>query len=640
MATVAQLAIEVESRGTTRATQELDRLRQSAGGASGSFTKLIPLATKAGAATAAIATAAAAAATAVTLFTASQAKSVKETQRLASVAGLTASEFERIAFIAGTAGIEAESLGDQFKDINDRLGEFVSVGTGAFQDIADVLGLSASEAQRFAIELSNLSGEDQLRRIAEAFDEAGVSANAATFATESLANDLSYLIPLFRDGAKEADELAGRYNEVAGALALTSEQNADLQEFGATFRLLGETFAKAGQQIAATVSEYLIPILNKAITVIGDATVAIQSFFAQFKSPENIKSIAVLNDQLSEEIQRIDILTARLEKLGESESLRAAGLKAEIQFAKNRAAGIYAQIKAIKALEAAESGTGRDKPKGSIGGGSGVLFDPEAEAEKKKQDRLQRDLENLQASLLSEEEAIRAAEESKLQIIEDARYRGLVSEQEYADAVKQIQEQANNDVAASNAQRLNQTINAATQFGSAISSLMQTFGQESAELFRANQALQIAQATINSYAAYTQAIATYPPPVGQIMGAASLAAGLAQVAAISSQAPPRAQGGQVLGGQPYLVGERGPELFMPNGTGSIVPNHKMGGSSGGGITIINQTTGRIDETETREDEQGRMIITIRETVSRDLANSNSDISKALGRNTKAQRDRI
>jgi hypothetical protein len=39
----------------------------------------------------------------------------------------------------------------------------------------------------------------------------------------------------------------------------------------------------------------------------------------------------------------------------------------------------------------------------------------------------------------------------------------------------------------------------------------------------------------------------------------------------------RADGGPVTGGTPYLVGERGPELFVPGSSGSIVPNHAMGG---------------------------------------------------------------
>lgn len=37
----------------------------------------------------------------------------------------------------------------------------------------------------------------------------------------------------------------------------------------------------------------------------------------------------------------------------------------------------------------------------------------------------------------------------------------------------------------------------------------------------------------------------------------------------------RATGGPVEAGTPYIVGERGPELFVPNGSGSIVPNHKI-----------------------------------------------------------------
>lgn len=41
----------------------------------------------------------------------------------------------------------------------------------------------------------------------------------------------------------------------------------------------------------------------------------------------------------------------------------------------------------------------------------------------------------------------------------------------------------------------------------------------------------------------------------------------------------RASGGPVTGNTPYMVGERGPELFVPNKSGSIVPNHQMGGGT-------------------------------------------------------------
>ncbi len=41
---------------------------------------------------------------------------------------------------------------------------------------------------------------------------------------------------------------------------------------------------------------------------------------------------------------------------------------------------------------------------------------------------------------------------------------------------------------------------------------------------------------------------------------------------------PRAKGGPVSSGSTYLVGEKGPELFTPKVSGSITPNHRVGGT--------------------------------------------------------------
>ena len=48
----------------------------------------------------------------------------------------------------------------------------------------------------------------------------------------------------------------------------------------------------------------------------------------------------------------------------------------------------------------------------------------------------------------------------------------------------------------------------------------------------------------------------------------------------------KAIGGPVQSDKPYVVGERGPEMFVPSRSGSIVPNDKM---SGGGGVVVNQT---------------------------------------------------
>jgi hypothetical protein len=49
---------------------------------------------------------------------------------------------------------------------------------------------------------------------------------------------------------------------------------------------------------------------------------------------------------------------------------------------------------------------------------------------------------------------------------------------------------------------------------------------------------------------------------------------------------PRAEGGPIAVGRPYLVGERGPELIVPAGSGTVVPNEALGGA-----VTINISTG-------------------------------------------------
>jgi hypothetical protein len=43
-----------------------------------------------------------------------------------------------------------------------------------------------------------------------------------------------------------------------------------------------------------------------------------------------------------------------------------------------------------------------------------------------------------------------------------------------------------------------------------------------------------------------------------------------------------AAGGPVVGNTPYIVGEAGPELFVPTGSGTIINNNRLGGMAGGG----------------------------------------------------------
>ena len=56
----------------------------------------------------------------------------------------------------------------------------------------------------------------------------------------------------------------------------------------------------------------------------------------------------------------------------------------------------------------------------------------------------------------------------------------------------------------------------------------------------------------------------------------------------------KAGGGPVSANSPYIVGEKGPELFMPNTSGSIIPNNQLSSSGVAGSTNINYNISAVD----------------------------------------------
>jgi len=70
----------------------------------------------------------------------------------------------------------------------------------------------------------------------------------------------------------------------------------------------------------------------------------------------------------------------------------------------------------------------------------------------------------------------------------------------------------------------------------------------------------------------------------QILGAifGSFTGGTGFMASFAKAITGRASGGPVSKNTPYIVGERGPELFVPGSSGGIVPNNAM---MGGGMTV-------------------------------------------------------
>jgi hypothetical protein len=97
------------------------------------------------------------------------------------------------------------------------------------------------------------------------------------------------------------------------------------------------------------------------------------------------------------------------------------------------------------------------------------------------------------------------------------------------------------------------------------------------ELFRLNQALNIGEAIMNTAKGVTAALPNIP------LALAIGAFGAIQVATIASQQPPAQFGGIRQAGSPFLVGEKGAELFTPATAGTVTPAHQMPSGS----TVVN-----------------------------------------------------
>jgi len=100
--------------------------------------------------------------------------------------------------------------------------------------------------------------------------------------------------------------------------------------------------------------------------------------------------------------------------------------------------------------------------------------------------------------------------------------------------------------------------------------------------------------------------------------------------------PARATGGPVEAGTAYLVGERGPELFVPGLSGAIVPNHAL--ATGGGCDVVINVIespgngGRVAQ----RDEGGRRVIevmveSVKGAIAQDITGGGGAVSAALER---------
>lgn len=256
------------------------------------------------------------------------------------------------------------------------------------------------------------------------------------------------------------------------------------------------------------------------------------------------------------------------------------------------------------------------------------LLQKQTEERMKQQESADAYIAQLQANFEGEAAELDRQYAIKQQKLDEFHKKGLVSEEDYQKAKAELQEQKNQE-----------SLEMDLQTWDKIAGNIASASKESTALYKA---ASITQAIISTYLGATKALAEGGPILGPILAATTVALGMANVAKIRSA---REQGGTLAVGQASTIAERNkPEVIMPASASRVRTAEQMRqimGENGNkqnssdSVVIVNQTTGRVDQASTERDDEGRLRVIIRETVSGDLQDSNSQISLSR-RNTRNQ----
>ena len=284
-----------EITATEKDLKELQRATRQAEKASGGAKKSFD-----GMGVALKALGAVAAAGAMLKFAADTAAATREVDNLANRAGIGTTEFQKQAVAARSVGVEADKLADIYKDVNDKLGDFVITGAGPLADFFDTIG------KQMGVQIDDfkeLSSDQALGLYLKTLEDANASQAEMTFFMEAIASDATLLAPLLRDNGAAMKELGD------AATGVLSEDTI------AKAKVLDDKF----KELADTVK-------GQVTLAVVDATTAMAEFLGILQKPVKTDAQRALEQQVfwGEKLNEALGDVAKAQRSGDAEAQRRA----------------------------------------------------------------------------------------------------------------------------------------------------------------------------------------------------------------------------------------------------------------------------------------------------------------------------
>lgn len=202
--------------------------------------------------------------TALGAITVSAIKSATEVAKLAAVANVSTTDFQKLAAGAKMVGVEQDKLSDILKDVNDKVGDFLNTGGGEmkdfFEQIAPKVGVTAEQFR-------NLSGSQALGLYVSSLEKAKVSQSDMTFYMEAIANDATLLLPLLRNNGEGFKRL-GDAAAAAGAI-MDDKTIKAAKELQAANWLVDQSISGITNQLTSA----LLPSISEFANRLSDSSV-------------------------------------------------------------------------------------------------------------------------------------------------------------------------------------------------------------------------------------------------------------------------------------------------------------------------------------------------------------------------------
>lgn len=139
-----------------------------------------------------------------------RANAAKEVQNFSNMLGMNVVDLQKWQFAAGKVGIEGDKVADIFKDISDKVNDYVTTGGGAAADHFEALGLKVKD-------FIGLAPDQAMLKLGQAME--GLTQGQKIFFMEAIASDASMLIPLLDKNAEGFKKLAAEAEKTGNVLS-------------------------------------------------------------------------------------------------------------------------------------------------------------------------------------------------------------------------------------------------------------------------------------------------------------------------------------------------------------------------------------------------------------------------------------